>query len=107
MYKKYGAFSSSVNPQNLSATVEGAIQLIASILVFGGFLTVADSTTLLAHTNQLIGDVMVLVPLVSAMWGLCTAIFGLIRKGVVAMTQKTIANTPILVAQSPITGAIN
>lgn len=82
--RKFGAFSSSVDPSQLSATIEGLITTIASLLVFFGVLSAADSITLLAHMNQLITNVMILIPLTVSMWGLCKTIFGLLRKAVVA-----------------------
>lgn len=86
--KRFGAFSSSVNPQKLAASVEGAIATIASLLVFAGFFDAATATTLLSHVNALVTDIMVLIPLVSGMASLCYTIFGLLRKAVVAFSSR-------------------
>lgn len=100
MKNKYGALSSSVDSQKLAATVEGLIAMVGSLLVFFGVFSTATETTLLANVNQLITDVMILVPLISAMAGLCYTIFGLLRKAVVAL-QRVKPTETITVAPDP------
>lgn len=99
--KKWGVFfSSSVNDAKLAATVEGAIAAVGSFLVFMGFFDIATETTLLVHVNQLITDITILTPLVISMGSLCYAIFGLLRKAVVAGLSAK-GTTPILIPQDP------
>lgn len=86
--KRFGVFSSSIDPQQLSLTVESAVKVIAGTLVFAGVLTTADSTTLLAQVPVLITDVLALAPLAYAVWHSANIVFGLLRKAVVAFFQK-------------------
>ena len=97
MEPKYGSLSSSIDSQQLSATIEGLITSVASLLVFAGVFTVADSTTLLTHVNALVTDVMVLIPLAVSMWGICKTIFGLLRKAVVGFSKKTNSQASVTV----------
>lgn len=94
----YGPLSSSVNPQELSATAQAVARTIAGLLLFFGFLTAADSTTLLSHVNQIITDLIVLVPLAFSMWNSAEAVFGLLRKAMVALI-KAKKVSPIAVTQ--------
>lgn len=98
---KYGAFSSSIDPQQISTTVLAVAKTAAGLLVFGGFLTVADSTTLLAHVNGIIADVTILAPLAYAMWHSSEVIFGLLQKAIVKATQKTGSTASVTVAAEP------
>lgn len=82
--KKYGILSSSIDPQKLSTTVLSAARVLAGLLVFSGFLTAADSTTLLTHINGLTQTVMILVPLGYSMWNSGEVIFGIFQKALVA-----------------------
>lgn len=96
----YGALASSANPQELSTTVQSIARMLAGLLVFSGFLTVADSTTLLSHVSSIITDITVLVPLAYAMWNSGEIIFGIFRKGIVAWA-KAKKTAPIIQAQEP------
>lgn len=97
---KYGALSSSIDPQQLSTTVQSVARTLAGLLVFAGFLTAADSTTLLSHVSAVVTDVTVLIPLAYAMWNSAEAIFGILRKALVAWSQAK-KTEPIAVAQEP------
>lgn len=94
---KFGIFSSSIDPQQLSQTVLSVAKTVAGLLVFTGAFTLADSTTLLAHVNTIITDIMVLIPLVYAMWHSSEVIFGLFQKALVKSTQKTSSTASVTV----------
>lgn len=81
MEKRFGALSSSEDPQKLAATVVGIMQLIAGTLVALGLLTQADMSTLL-------GQIEVIVPAGFAVYGAVNTIFGIIRKIVIAVQAK-------------------
>lgn len=86
--KKFGAITSSVDPDKISETVLGLAKTIAGILVFAGVMSVADSTTLLTTVPQLITDVLAMAPLAFAAWHSCVTIFGLLQKVLVAVFAK-------------------
>lgn len=96
----FGKLSSSVDPSQLSATVEGLLATVASLLVFWGVFDAATATQLLSHVNQLITDTMVLIPLVGAMWGICKTVFGLLRKALVAWQKGN--KTASLIQSQPV-----
>lgn len=79
--KKFGAFSSSVDPQKLSLAVTGALKAISGALVFFGMITVVDANVLIENVSQL-------VSLGIAAWGVVEVIMGLLRKIIVAASQK-------------------
>lgn len=85
---RYGALSSSTDPTQLSETVQAIAKILAGALVFTGVLTVADSTSLLTNVNQIITEVITIVPLAYATWNAGQAIFGIFRKGIVAVAAK-------------------
>lgn len=86
---KYGAFSSSIDPQQLSTTALAVAKTVAGLLVFAGFFTVADSTTFFSHVSAIITDITVVAPLAYAMWHSSEIVFGLLQKALVKATQKT------------------
>lgn len=88
MNPKYGAFSSSVDPQQLSTTVLGAAKIVSGLLVFWGLLSAADGTTLFTHLNVIVTDVTVLAPLAYATWHAAEAVFGILQKVIVKLTTK-------------------
>ena len=73
MEKKFGVFSSSQNPQELSATWEGAIKLLATILIGFGVVSATDG-------NVLIQQIGVMVPAGIAIYQAGQVLFGLARK---------------------------
>ena len=80
MERKFGVFSSSVNPQELSTTVEGVIKLLATLLVGFGVITTLDS-------NQMVAEVGVIVPAGIAVYQAGQIIFGIVRKIIVKYSQ--------------------
>ena len=77
--KKFGALSSSTNPQELSATVSGAILSFSALIIFvaGHFGFNIDN----AQLTDLAGQIGLAA---GALW----FIFGVVRKVVVAIQQK-------------------
>lgn len=73
MNPKYGALSSSVDPSQLSKTVESAIKIVGGGLVLLG---VVSNTEIQA----LIGQVGTVVPAVYVIWNFAEMVFGLLRK---------------------------
>lgn len=86
--KKFGLLSSSVDPQQLGTTVQSVARVLAGLLVFGGMLSAADYTTLLSHVNALVTTILTIIPLGYAAYHSAEAIFGILRKGMVAFAQK-------------------
>ncbi len=79
--RKYGAFSSSVNPQELSLTVTSVAKVIIGVLVgFGVFTTTGADTTL--------EQIPVLVSAGYATWQAVEALWGAVRKIIVAVTAR-------------------
>ena len=73
MAGKFGALSSSVDPQKLSTSVEGAMRAVAGILVAFGLIAAPDG-------NMLIDQVGLFVAAAYAAWNSGELIFGLLRK---------------------------
>lgn len=71
--KRFGALSSSVDPNKLALSVQGALTAVTGGLVFFGVLSVTDADTLATA-------VAALVPLAIAAYGLCQTIIGILRK---------------------------
>ena len=81
MNKKYGALSSSVDPSQLSKSVEAVIKIVGGGLVLFGVLSVGELQTLL-------GQVGTLVPAVYVIWNFAELVFGLLRKVVAHFAQR-------------------
>lgn len=79
--KKFGAFSSSEDPQKLALTVTGAMKAASGAMVFFGILSSTDASTL-------IEQISILVPLAYSVYGSIEVITGIIRKVVVAFTKR-------------------
>jgi len=80
--RKFGALSSSVNPQELAATVTGVIKAVGGMVVFFGFSSLTgDINTLAEQMGQV-------VTLGYAFYGASETAFGLVRKIVVAVFGK-------------------
>ena len=78
--KRFGAFSSSVDPSQVSLTVESVIKLIG--LVLGGYLSYKGSGMVIDdETIKQVTDAITLV-VVSAMsiWQSANLLFGIVRK---------------------------
>lgn len=80
MERKFGALSSSVNPQELSLTITSVVRMVVGILVaFGVFETTQADTT--------IEQIPVIVSAGYATWQGAEAIWGAIRKIIVKFTK--------------------
>lgn len=90
--KKYGAISSSVDPQEISVTVLAVAKFMAGLLVGAGFLTVADKTTLLATLPSLITDAIAIAPFAYAGWHSAEILFGIFQKVLVAVFKRDPVN---------------
>lgn len=83
--KRFGALSSSVDPQKLSDTVTGIIMLIAGLATYFGLSSVSsDLSALSAQVSQLI-------TLGFTFWGLSKSAFGICRKIFIAIYDKFFA----------------
>ena len=81
MNKKFGALSSSVDPSQLSKSVEAVIKIVGGGLVLLGVLSSGD-------IQALLGQVGTLVPAVYVLWNFAELVFGLIRKVVAHFASK-------------------
>lgn len=79
--KRFGALSSSVDPQKLASTVEGVLKAVGGALVFFGLSSVTE-------INTLVGQVGTLISLGFSIYGVSESIFGILRKIVVRFTQR-------------------
>ena len=81
MERKYGALSSSVNPQELSLTVTAVARVVIGVLVSFGVITVtgADST---------LEQIPVIVSAGYATWQGAEALWGAVRKIIVAVAAR-------------------
>lgn len=82
MEKKFGALSSSVNPQELSKSVEGFIKIAGGLAVYFGYTAVSGDISSLAD------QIGTLVTLGYTFYGVAETAFGLIRKIVATIAQK-------------------
>lgn len=79
MNKKYGSLSSSTNPQELSATVSGAILTFSALIIaIAGYFGVPLTETAIANFAKEAGLA------IGSLW----FIFGIIRKVVVTIQQR-------------------
>ena len=77
--KKFGALGSSINPEQLSATVSGAILSVSALIImFGGFLGVPLTQNEVANFASQSGLA------VGSLWFL----YGVLRKIIVAVNQR-------------------
>ena len=81
MERKYGALSSSVNPQELSKSVEAFIKIVGGGLILLGAITQGD-------LNQLTNGLSTMVPAVYVIWNFAELVFGLCRKVVAHFASK-------------------
>ena len=91
MNKKFGSFSSSIDPQKLSATVEGAIMTVSSLIIF-----VAAWKGIQVDQNQILAFAQNAGATAAAFGtaiGLGYSLFGILRKIVVKLTTTTPAPT--------------
>lgn len=85
MNKRFGALSSSANPQELAATVTGIIKALGGFLVFLGVSSVAGEIDTLAD------QVSTLVTLGITFWGIAESAFGILRKIFITVYDKFLA----------------
>lgn len=83
--KKFGIFTSSVDPEKLSTAVEAFLKVAAGIMAAWGILSAEDSITLLQAVPQLITTILAIVPLAFSAWHFGEMIFGVFRKVLVAL----------------------
>lgn len=81
MEKRFGALSSSVNPQELATSIQGIIKLVGGLLVAFGVIS-------MPYLEELLGQFGVFVPLLFSLYGTCEAMFGLLRKMVVRFADR-------------------
>ena len=79
--KKFGALSSSVNPQELSLTITSLAQLFISVLVGVGVITATGADTTLEQ-------VPVIVSAGYATYQGCLVLWGAVRKVIVVFTAR-------------------
>lgn len=79
--KRFGALSSSTNPQELSLTVTSLAQLIISVLVATGVMTATGADTVLEQ-------VPVIVATGYATFQGCLVLWGAVRKVIIAIAEK-------------------
>jgi hypothetical protein len=83
MDKKFGALTSSANPQEMAKTVEGLMKAVAGALLFFGVASVTEANTLTSNIGNL-------VTLGFSFYGAAESAFGIIRKIVVRAQAKFI-----------------
>ena len=83
MGKKYGVFSSSVDPQKLSMTIRGALKMLVPVAMsLAPFLSVdpADLTTLFDSFEGALNSVDTLIAAGLGAWAAFEVVWGAIRK---------------------------
>ena len=79
--RRFGALSSSVNPQELSLTVTSIARLVIGVLVSFGVFTVTGADTTLEQ-------IPVIVSAGYATWQAAEALWGAVRKVITALASK-------------------
>lgn len=86
--KKFGAITSSVDPKKISITVLATARTFAGLLVFAGVMTVGEQTTLLENVNQVVANVLIIVPAAYSAWNAAEVVFGFVQKALVALFKR-------------------
>lgn len=89
--KKYGALSSSVNPQELSLTVESIGKVIIGII---GWVVVSkgmDAATAQTQLQALVDLVAQAIPMAFTLWASMLTGYGIIRKFIVFLSARPVA----------------
>ena len=81
MNRKFGALSSSVNPQELSLSVTAAVRLILSVLVSFGVFSATGANTVIEQVPVLVGAGYAAFQAIELIWGV-------IRKLIVKFTAN-------------------
>ena len=85
MNRKYGAFSSSVDPQKLAATFSGLIKAAASGLVLFGLISADDATLLNTAAGELVEQFGTIATALGVIYGIGQSLYGLARKARIAL----------------------
>ncbi len=78
---KYGAFSSSVNPQELSLTITAGARVVIGLLASFGVIEATDADTLIEQG-------ILLSTTVFTAWYSAQTMWGIVRKIIVRMSQR-------------------
>jgi len=81
-HKKFGALSSSVNPNELATTVTGFLKTVGGIVAYLGY------TQVTGDINTIIDQIGVIVTAGYSLYGACEVIFGIVRKLLVFVQHK-------------------
>lgn len=81
MHRRYGALSSSVNPEQLSLTVTSLGRLVVTALVTLGYVSTVQADTILTQIPLLLAALL-------AAWDTIQTIWGIIRKVIVAFADQ-------------------
>lgn len=85
MYKRFGALSSSEDPEKLAKTVSGILMFVGGVSAYFGVVGAAD------HFNQLAQQASQLVTLGFAFFGIAQTAFGICRKILIAVHDAWVA----------------
>jgi hypothetical protein len=80
--RKFGAFSSSEDPQKLADTVKGAIKLVGGLIAYFGY------ASLTGDVNTVADQVGTAVTLGISFYGAVMTLYGLLKKVVVKVSAK-------------------
>lgn len=83
--RKYGSFSSSINPEKLSLTIKSLAVFIPSILVL---TSLANINITESDLNNVITSALGLLTTVTSIISAGTALFGALRKVYVAINNR-------------------
>ncbi len=98
--KRFGIFSSSINPQELSLAVQSFAKVLAGILLFAGIITAEDQITIQTQLAQIIATVAAITPLAYSLWHSAEVLFGLARKVIVKLSKKEDEDAPVTAVTS-------
>lgn len=82
MHRRYGALTSSVDPNELSLTVQSAAKLLVGVLVAFGVIQATGA-------NTLVEQIPAIVAAGYAAWQANEMVWGIVRKIIVAFAEKT------------------
>lgn len=96
MPKKYGALTSSIDPNQLSLSVSSAanvvIGLIGTLLAYKGL----DSSTITTQLQAIVAIVVTLIPVGFTVWHSLQLAWGLVRKVLVTLSAPAPAQKPLV-----------
>lgn len=81
--KRFGALTSSVDPNKLAATVSGVLKVVGSLVAFlalTGLINAADSMELVKQLETLLTATVAFVTAAYGTYGAAQAVFGTVRK---------------------------